>query len=86
MGGEELIPKIRSVAGGLEYSKGQQEKGRRVKAGASSRARGPGEGYRGQGGGNHRVPIGSEEQMHSFWLPKKREGAKLRVPSEAMSA
>lgn len=74
---------------GAGVLKGQQGKGRRVRAGARSLARGPGEGYRDPGGGNHRAPsapIEFGEQSNSLSLPKEREGARFRVPREAVSA
>lgn len=82
---EGLTPKVWSVAAELGVLKGQQEKDRRVRAGASSLARGPREGYRDRGGGNHRTPFSTAygEQSNSLWLLKEREGARFRVPAKS---
>lgn len=71
---------------GAGVLKGQQEKDRRVRAGASSLARGPGEGYRDRSGGNHRAPFATTaygEQSNSLWLLKEREGARFRFPAKS---
>lgn len=78
---------VRGSGAGL--LKGQQGKGRRVRAGARSLARRPGEWYRDRGGGNHGAPFAPTEyrgQKNSFWIPKKKERARFRVPRETVCA
>lgn len=79
-----LTPKAWSVAEGLVL-KGQQEKGPRVGAGASSLAAEARGGGRGSGRRDHRAPFaphrvrGAQPQLQ---LPGEREGAVLRAPHE----